>query len=180
VLEKRRSKQERQKLNQAMAKQGLATLDDPRGFLNQTAFIIQNHVMFRRLLTTVEPQHRQECYDALSAKLSFKPKPLDVYLAEAGEIAEREQWDIIDSRTGEIKSAAAAHIDTLAQQAIRQNKKAEQAKGSLELVCKRCTVAAYFLAMKREQAYEEAQSDGWTFEIAGEEEKAICPKCSIR
>jgi hypothetical protein len=175
---KKRSKNELKELNKQAASHGLATLDDPRGFINQTAYLISNHVAFRRLLVTVEPQHRQECYDTLKPKLSFEAKPLHVYLMEAGEIAEREGWDIYDHETGEIKSPRPAILESLAQDAIRRNKIEEQAKGSLELVCKRCTFAAYFLAQKREDAYAEATADGWTFWKAEETDKALCPKCS--
>ena len=51
----------------------------------------------------------------------------------------------------------------------------EELKGSLRLVCAKCTKQGTFPAVNRALATLEAQAKGWVFRMRGGE---LCPKCA--
>ena len=46
------------RINRLLGGFGLATLDDPRGLVNQLAFLIRDEAHFKQLLITCEPEER--------------------------------------------------------------------------------------------------------------------------
>lgn len=174
---------QRQTINKSLNELGLASLEDPRGLLNQIAFLIQNHQQFRSLLLSVEPHKRTECYESIKPRLSFEAKPLADYIIDAQQDAEAQKLPVWDQAAGKLIAFDDYHtkpksLHELAQQAIATREKEEKAKGRLELVCRRCTFTENFPAISPQQSYKGATLKGWAFERKGKEEKALCPKCS--
>ena len=174
---------ERQKINHSLNKAGLASLENPRDLLSQIAMGIKTHRQFRSLLLTVTPDKRTECYESLKSRLLFTPKPLADYIIDGAEEAEALRLPVADPETGKLTAFEDYHakpksLHEIAQEAIRRKEREDEAKGSLELVCKACTFSEVFPAKDRIQAYADAKRKNWTFQKDGEEEKATCPKCS--
>ncbi len=172
----------RKQINDGLRKLGLGGNDDPN-LMNQLAAIIRNHVQFRRLLTTVEPDKRKACYDALRGKLWFEPKPLDVYLAEAGEIAERRQLPSYNPATAEVteykpaevgKRKLAAKIEeTLARTVIEDEAKTK--RGRLTVHCRKCLAETTVFCDNRQEGYMALAALDWKLEG----DKAVCPDCNV-
>ena len=165
--------QERDVINRLLGSAGLATLDDPASLLPQLGGHVRDHAHFRSLLSHAEPEARRDMYDALAPNLRFAPKPLDVYIAEAGDIADREQqtrWagDHFEPyMPAEIKSDEAL-VQALVDDAV--------AKGLLELVCRKCTRTAIFTGIDQADAVQKAREAGWVVSTLGEG-MIICPGC---
>lgn len=85
------------RVNQMLMSNGLGSLDDP-GLIPQLRFlvshVIKTHEQFRELINRCEGSKRYAMYEALHSALRFEPKPLDVYIAELGQIAEAQQLPI--------------------------------------------------------------------------------------
>lgn len=184
-------KQLKPTMNKQLSQAGLATLDDPRSLLAQIALGIKTHEQFRQLLSKVAPEDRSNCYHSLCSRLPFEPKPLDTYIAEARNQADAEKLPTFDADTGKITEYGAVgpvNLNALAAKAIAQREAEENAKGRLNLVCRRCTYEGYFFAKTKKEAHEVAAEEGWYFEetglhvrfskAAGFKLKALCPNCS--
>ncbi|MBV8208210.1 MAG: hypothetical protein JO041_15600, partial [Acidobacteria bacterium] len=83
-------------VKQMLRRAGLAGVDNPRLLLDQVSVLIRSHDDLRRLLATVEPGKREECYRELQARLLFQPKPLEEYMAETKRLAERQRLPLYD------------------------------------------------------------------------------------
>lgn len=167
------------KLNMA----GLASLEDPRALLSQVAMGIKDHDKFRAVLLKCEPEERQNCYSALRSRLPFEPKPLETYIMEGKQEAERQKLPVFaDGKLMNFEdyNPTRKSLHELAEKAIADRMHADEAKGSLELVCRKCTVSNIIAAKDRKTAYSLAKSQGWTFEMFNEIERALCKKCSPR
>lgn len=166
-------------LNHRLNMAGLASLEDPAALLSQVALGITDHDKFRQLLLKCEPDQRYGCYYSLAPRLKFEPKPLETYIIEGKQQAEKEQLPVYDHDTGKISpfgTPVGLNINALAEKAIKARELEEVAKGSLELVCRRCTLAEIFPAVTRGQALKAAEVKGWRPDVVTD--KAICPKCS--
>lgn len=170
------SLEDRRKINHQLKTIGFGGLEDPN-LIQQLAFVIEGHDHFRNILKVVQPLQRQIAYNTLRPHLTFAAKPLDVYIAEMGRIAEQEQLPIWDGETYYPKEMKVSDIklEGLAQEAIQQTEH-EKAKGKLELVCTKCTVAEYFPAKLRKQAYDAAHRAGWRWAERNGSMKIFCPK----
>jgi hypothetical protein len=146
-------------LDRALKNRGFGGLDDP-AINQQLAFCVRDHEHFRAVLCGVKPEHRTMAYEAMRPYLRFEAKPLDVYMAEAADIAARKETE-------------QTSIDVLASQAIERALKESKAKGSLLLVCARCLASGVFLAPDRGAATYDAIKQGWT----RKDEELFCPKC---
>jgi len=146
------------RMNAYLGKHGFSPLTDPN-VIPQLALMISDHERFRKLLVTVEPDKRLEAYEALRPHLRFEAKPLDVYVAEAADIAARSQEQ--------------SPLEMLAQDAIRRNQRDLEARGVFTLVCERCTKEAHFRAKNRYQGAEDAKQLGWVKDSG----KIYCPEC---
>lgn len=145
-----------EQLNRALKQQGFGGLDDP-AIVQQFAFCVRDHEHFRSILLGVVPEQRTNAYEAMRPYLRFDPRPLDVYMAEAADLAARKEQDQIP-------------LEVLATEAIRQNQ--HEKDGALTLVCDTCTVHGIFRAKLRKHAEKEAHSSGWR----STGEKSYCPK----
>jgi hypothetical protein len=88
---------ERRAVGRLLALMGLGGLDQPERLNAELAGYVRDHAHFRELLMACEPLQRASMYDSLRSNLRFRPKPLDVYVSEAGTIAETMQWPIQDA-----------------------------------------------------------------------------------
>lgn len=152
---------ERSKVDRELRRLGFGGLDDPN-LITSIAFFIKNHEQFRGQLFAVKPEERRHAYETLRPHLRFVPKPLDVYEAEMKTLAEQNQLPTYDPKTGELIPYQASHIniDLMASEAVKQ-KKHEDAGGTLELVCAKCTRFEHFQAKYRKDAEAAANRGGW-------------------
>lgn len=162
----------RGKLNNMLAMHGMATLESPAELVRQIGFLVQDHDHLRQLLTACVPEERVSMYEALRPNLRFEPKPLDVYLAESGRIAEQMQWPLVDSdgKFRAFKPPEVRTVETACAEAV--------AKGSLTLVCRKCTREALFPGVTPADAVRAARDEGWTYGLDPEGKgREICPDC---
>lgn len=176
-----RTATEKENVNRLLQQNGLGKLDDP-GLVPQLGFlfgnVIRSHEHLRDALNRCEPAERLNMLNALRSYLRFEPKPLDVYVAEMGDLAERRQLPTVgeDGRLYpfQVQDIGAKPKDPelkLANDAIR----AEAAKKHLHIECVRCTKEAQYHGWNKDAAVTAARADGWTLSEDGRE---ICPKCS--
>ena len=170
---------QRKAINHRLNMAGLASLDDPRALLNQVALGITSHEKFRAVLLKCEPEQRQNCYEALKDRLPFEARSLESYIIEGKQEAEAQKLPVFDSSTGKLMNfedynPTAKPLERLAQEAIEAREREEAAKGSLEMVCRRCTRAETFPAKNRGMALKAAEIKGWR----PDGDKALCPKCA--
>lgn len=88
-------------VNQMLMSNGLGKLDDP-GLIPQLGFlvshVVRSHEQFRELVNRCEPSTRPLMYEALKPYVrAFEPRPLDVYIAELADLAERKQLPIVNA-----------------------------------------------------------------------------------
>jgi hypothetical protein len=165
--------QDKAVINRMLSSSGYPTLDDPTALCSQLGGMVRDHEHFRSLLAHAEPETRRDMYDALTPNLRFKPKPLDVYMSEAGDIADREQqprWagDHFEPyMTAEIRTTNTVQV--LVEQAA--------AKVRLDLVCRKCTRGASFYGPTKYDAVRSARDAGWTYDEITGTGREICPEC---
>lgn len=185
-----RSLGEREQINNFLGRKGLATLDNPGGMVQQLGYLIQGHEHCRQLLVKCEPAERHNMYESLRPHLRFEAKPLDVYIAEAGQKAEAEQLPTItpdgkfqafrtadirtsDGQTGTTEYAEVPADDTTAQAAVNQT----FAKKWLDLICRGCTAEATFTGDTKTDCWFNARIAGWKYHNDGEGYE-LCPDCA--
>jgi hypothetical protein len=189
------SAQEKTAINRLLAQNGLATLDDP-GLVNQLGFLmsqaIRNHGDFRAMLNRCEPSERCNLYESMKPYLRFNVKPLDVYVAELGMMAEAKRLPIIQA-DGTLRPFKPAEIESscgdgcngcrrCADLKVRDLKVAQDAiaeavaKYHLTLVCKQCTREESFPGITKPEALKRAREAGWKLDEVSEKE--ICPGCT--
>lgn len=143
------------------------------------ASTIRDHRHFETILTSCEPEERQMLYDSCLPHLKFTAKPLDVYVASAGRMAERLQLpvvgpngELLDFRPArDVRSTVKAAEDALA---------AETAKRTLTLTCAKCMRQQSFAAVGQEthvDAVMKARREGWVYDHIAQPPREICPKC---
>jgi hypothetical protein len=156
-------------ITRELKKNGLAGLHEA-GLLEQIGYLCHDHERFKKLLMTVEPGKRELCYRAMAPKLPFKPKPLDVYISEAGREAEIKKLPIYDHATGEMHDHdwvdPRKAIDKAAHDALLEH--------SLTLCCVKCTREEEFKSWVPTAAMASAQKLGW---VRRDDGNWICPKC---
>lgn len=155
-----------------LGRAGLATLDDPAGMCQQLGFLVEGHDHFRQLLNRCDPEHRRDMYEALKPHLRFEAKPLDVYISELGQIAEREQLPTIGP-DGLFQPFHVAEIRTDLERAVDQ----AIAKWTLTVVCRKCTREAEFYGARKADCVQAARDAGWVLQIIGDTKFEICPEC---
>lgn len=147
--------------------------------MSQVALGITSHDKFRNLLLKVEPQERYNCYHSLKSRLRFEAKPLETYIMEGRMQADAEKLPTYDHETGTVRDYSdpgPINLNALAEKAIREREAEEIAKGSLEMVCRRCTYAEVFPGKTRGHALRAAELKGWRPDAVTD--KALCPKCA--
>lgn len=185
-----RSPQEKSAINRVLGSHGLPPLESGSGLCAALGYMIQDHEHLRSILIRCEPEKRRACYESLKCYLRFEAKPLDVYIAESAERAERMQLPTLDAETGDFHWPVTQTIETdvakvfegakekgadimAAQEAVD----ATMAKRTLVLTCKHCTREEVFTGDNRTDCIRAARVAGWVYyEMAGEP-REICPEC---
>ncbi len=86
------------------------THDNDRELIPQMAVCVRDHDHLRAILAKVEPAKRAIAYEAFRSHLRFTPKPLEVYLSEAAQLAEQEKLPVWDEKSQTITTTASAPI----------------------------------------------------------------------
>lgn len=140
------------------------------------ARLITDHKKLEMVLAGEEPQMRQAVYDALRPHLSFVPKPLDVYGADAAQRAERERLPIA-GENGVVRDFSPAtdlaSVESLLTAII--------AKRTLTLVCGKCLFEQKYHAMEHETptaVVRRARQAGWVYDYKAAPVVEICPGCA--
>lgn len=162
-------------LGKVLGRMGFAQLTEPNALFDQIAGAITDHRDFSRLLDKCEPGERATMYRSLAGRLSFTPKPLDVYTGELAIEAERKQLPT----TGPGGHLKAFNVQTLqsddyvATQAVL----AERAKHHLTVVCVKCTKEARFSGARKVDAIQALRNAGWTYDEIKGTGRELCPTC---
>lgn len=164
---------DRHSINRYLGNRGLSTLEDPHGLVAQLGFLIEDHDHFRRALLKCEPDERRNMFESLRPHLSFEPKPLDVYIAEAGAEAEAQQLPTVDAE-GKFHAYRPADIRTI-ERVVDETLSANHLH--LSVTCRKCTVVATFHGHSRREVVEKLRSAGWTWDEIKGDGLEICPEC---
>lgn len=157
-------------VRKALKKFGLPS--DIGGAIAALAFMVRDHKHLENLLTGIGPEERQMVYDSIVPHLRFKARPLDVYVSNVGQRAEREQWPVLED--GKFKEFKPAQDLSTVQKHIN----AEIAKKLLILTCSKCTCEETFFQIGEETRVDtilKARKAGWVYDLVNQKE--ICPKC---
>lgn len=139
------------------------------------AHTLRDHKHLEQLLTSIDPAERQEVYDSIAPHLRFKAKPLDVYVANAGQRAEREQWPVLDEHGNLQAFRPAADVSSI-EKAVA----ADLASRALTLECAKCTRMETFPAVGMETPADvilKARKAGWIYDYLATPPREICPHC---
>lgn len=142
----------------------IRTSPNPADMLHALAMGINSHEEFRKMLQVVEPEKRKIAYETMRPRLSFQAKPLDVYIAEAGQEAESKRlptWDEATHTTQEFVPA--------------RNASTGEFTPVVRMTCYKCTKTEDFNAETIVGARILAVKSGWFIDLPGE--RWICPKC---
>src|ERR1017187_4447682 len=131
---------------------------NPADMLGALAMGINSHEEFRKMLQAVDPEKRKIAYEVMRPRLSFKAKPLDVYISEAGQEAESKRlptWDETTHTTTEFVPARNAGVP-------------EVFLPHATLTCYKCTKVEDFHADTVVGARIMAVKKGWFIDLPGE------------
>lgn len=177
VIDFRQMRNEEAFLQRSLKKFGLNT--DINQAIAQMGRLVRDHKHFERLLTEAGPELRQELYDSLRPHLKFVAKPLDVYVADAGKMAEREQLPTIgpDGMLHEFQPARDARsieadVEDMLASAL--------AKRTLVVTCAKCTRQQTFFGVGDETPVAvvlKARKAGWIYDYKADPPVEICPAC---
>lgn len=170
--------QEKSRINRVLGSYGLPQLG-ASGLNEALAFLVcqdsDPERFFRDLLNKCEPSERPAMYESLRPHLSFTPKPLDVYISEMGELAERKQLPTITA-DGKLAPYNVPEIRTESLDAAISE---ALAKVHLTVACRKCTKAEVFHGKNRAEAIHEARMAGWTYNELDGSGREICPDCPV-
>jgi hypothetical protein len=175
------NRQPKKLINDYLGGFGLATLDDPRGMVQQLGFLIRDDDHFRQLLLKCIPEERHNMYESLRPYLRFPARPLEDYIIEGKQDAEARQLPTVDAEGNfhpysvpETQTPApVAEDDAGAQAAVNE----AFAKQRLWLVCSRCTAEAVFTGDTRTDAFCNARLAGWKYQNVTGTGYETCPGC---
>jgi len=162
-----------------LGRSGLATLDNPQGMVQQLGFLVRDHEHFRALLARCYPEYRWAMYESLRPHLRFEAKPLDVYISEAAQEAERRQLPMVDA-DGQL------HPYTPPQAGDQQKRDIEiaqaatdaaRARKHLILSCRKCTREETFSGLTKTDCWGQARQAGWQLISDGQGGYEVCPEC---
>lgn len=170
-----RTASEKKSINNFLGNRGFATLDDPAHMVQQMGFCVRDHEHFRQMLTACSGIDRSNMYQALAPHLRFPAKPLDVYLSEAGDLAERKQLPI-QGEDGKLRAFNTPVLESEEYliEKILYNKLMEF---HLTLKCRKCTKLEQFHGGRKADAVQDARNAGWTYDEIQGEGFEVCPDC---
>jgi hypothetical protein len=168
-------------INHFLRSNGLAGLDEAGALMTQLAMFVRDHAHFRTLLNNCEPEHRRDMYEALAPNVRFEAKPLDVYLIESAQDAERRQLPTV-GEDGHFKPFRVPETLSSGDDAIATEAVAEAlAKERLFMFCVACTREDVFRGITRQDAVADARKAGWRMAIKNggpePEQVEVCPAC---
>lgn len=152
----------------------LGFVDADMDEIGQLGVFVRDHEHFRSLLNSCPVENRRDMYCDMVPYLRFKPKELDVYLSETGDLADRKQLPIITADGGLRPHPGAPDVMSLeyiANRAILE----DRAKERLRLVCGKCTREEVFIGERKADAISDARFAGWAYDSAANFER--CPRC---
>lgn len=165
-------------MRRTLAAAGLST-DFNAAIAHLSATYVRDHDHFSRLLTEMEPDLRQEMYDAMRPHLSFEPWSCDQYIAHAKEMAEREQLPIL-SATGKLMAFKPAQDVSSGMKQAQEALDKALADRTLVLVCAKCTAQEAFYGTTEQTKVDvvlKARRAGWIYDGTGDNPVEICPDC---
>ena len=139
---------------------------------------IRDDAHFQRLIAEADPKIRQEFYDSVQPHLKFRAKPLDVYVADAQQKAEREKLPLIGENGQLLPFRPARDVATGikdAEEAIARG----LAERRLTLTCSKCLAEETFYKVGDETQVGvmiKVRRAGWVYDP--ERETETCPKCA--
>jgi len=165
----------RQVIRKVLDMGGLEDVASPHELFQHVAAQCAGHEEFRRLLDTCRPEQRRRAYDTLVPHLRFVAKPLDVYIAENQNEAERKQLPTIaaDGMLVPFRRAEILSDEFAAQEAIRKS----LARLRMTVVCRKCTKQAEFFGDRKADCIAEARSAGWAYDETMATGGETCPEC---
>lgn len=158
-------------IKKALAKFGI-DLDIGQA-IAQLASTIRDHAHMQRLVTETSPEMRQSFYDSVRPNLKFRAKPLDVYIADAQQMAEREKLPTLQP-DGTLKEFRPASDVISVEKAMA----AAIAARNLTLTCAKCTKEETFYCVGNETPVAvimKARRIGWVYNPIMKTER--CPEC---
>ena len=173
-------------INHELRKNGFASLDEAEHLIPQLAFCVRDDRHLRSLINDCEPENRGAMYNALAPNLRFKPRPLDVYLAEIALDAEIRQLPTIGpgGQLLEFKPAELRSSEPTVEQSIAAAVDEVIAKEHLHAVCLLCTRETVVDGITKEDAVRQLRKAGWRMgfkrkddPLAEPESVEICPLC---
>jgi hypothetical protein len=188
-----RTREEHQRINHYLGTHGLGRLEDGAGLVAQLAFLVRSHEQLRAMLVTCEAEERREMYEALRPNLRFEAKPLDVYMAEAGQEAEARQLPVVGEdgmlhpytppEVGEapkqlpppltpVERQIESQLNTMVEEAVLPRK--------VTVECRKCTRVERFRGVTRDDTMRALRGAGWVYLIDGKtgEGYEVCPQCA--
>ena len=162
----------KRRINRYLGDRGLPDLDGP-GLFAELAAHVRDHAHFLSLLVTCVPEERSNMYNALAPNLRFKAKPLEEYITEARNQAEREQLPWI-AEDGTLQQYYPPEVDSQSAidgQIIKDQNTIEGAlapvvaKWRLTVRCKRCTREETFYGADKWEAVMAAREAGWIYSL---------------
>jgi hypothetical protein len=154
---------------------GLEDVASAHELFQHIAAQCESHDDFRKLIDKTEPAQRVRAYETLKPHLRFEAKPLDVYIAENQNEAERKQLPIVtaDGKLAEFKKPEIRTDAFVIAEAIQKS----LSKIRMTVVCRKCTREAAFFGDRKADCISQARSAGWahdeTLAVGGE----TCPAC---
>lgn len=134
---------------------------------------IRDHKHLQRLVTETEPSMRTAFYESVRPHLKFQAKPMDVYIADAKQMADREQLPVIQ-QDGTLKAYSPPQDVATTEKAMAF----AIAKRNLYLTCSVCEKNDVFFTVGTETPVAvvmKARRAGWVYDPVDKTE--TCPAC---
>lgn len=160
---------------QYMDLHGMDHVTSKRELFEHIAFCCKDHDEFRKLLDKAPPERRRRAYEMLAPHLRFSAKPLDVYIAENQNEAERKQLPVI-GLGGKLLPFKRPEIES-EEHFLEKVLAAKMLEYHLTVICRRCAATETFHGGRKIDAIADARNAGWGYEEIGEKGMEICPKC---
>ena len=166
---------EQRELENRLVAMGMSGVNDPE-MLTVFARIIEDfpgdkHWFYRGMINECEPAKRRDMYYSLKARFtSFKPLPLETYLAQ---IAERAS-EMVSHRIIRVEGPAPGAVNVGGEYYV-DAKEGTSTHTAVKLTCSKCTKQKVFIGTTFVDAIIKARKKGWVKDQMND--KDVCPKC---
>lgn len=140
---------------------------------------VRDHKHLETILSQEDPETRQQVYDSIRPHLRFTAHPLDHYISQAGEMAEREQLPVL-GEDGKLYPFRPARDVSSAVKDAEEAIAREIASRRLTLTCAKCLREDEFYGVGKETNVDvilKARRAGWIYDYRTDPAAEICPKC---